>query len=255
MDMKDRINDEVMNAYIDGELDANDVLWVANTINNVPKLKSRFNELEATRNLYFNAFDCASEPIQSKTVTYQPRRTVQQIIGATLAASLLVALGFVAGIYLPADNTVTSHSSQVSNFITMNELAELTTLNSPDIRGYKALVHMQKFDNASALHSFKYISAILERARANEINIQIEIIAQGPGLDILRSDTSPVAEEIGHLMMHHNNIVFAACNKAIQRLKLEKGMEANLLPGVTIVPSALDQILSRMQSDWLYVRT
>ncbi len=52
----------------------------------------------------------------------------------------------------------------------------------------------------------------------------------------------------------HGNVSVLACRKALERLSYLKGVDVELLDGVLIAPSALDQILMRMRQGWLYIR-
>jgi len=52
----------------------------------------------------------------------------------------------------------------------------------------------------------------------------------------------------------YSNLSFLACQKTLQRLKLEHGIDAPLLPEVLVVPSALDEIVNRLEKGWSYIQ-
>jgi intracellular sulfur oxidation DsrE/DsrF family protein len=79
-------------------------------------------------------------------------------------------------------------------------------------------------------------------------------VANGAGLDLLRADRSPLAERVIALNERHPNVKLIACNLTMDRLR-RRGETVALLPGVQVVPSALDEIVDRLNSGWLYVRS
>ena len=57
------------------------------------------------------------------------------------------------------------------------------------------------------------------------------------------------------MQQDYKNVKFLACGKTIERLQLKNILQTvPLLPGVTVVPSALDQVILRMQDGWSYIR-
>ena len=49
------------------------------------------------------------------------------------------------------------------------------------------------------------------------------------------------------------NLTYIACHQTADRLR-EKGVRVKLLPGVHFAPTALDEIVKRMQQGWVYIR-
>jgi len=97
------------------------------------------------------------------------------------------------------------------------------------------------------------IEQLLLKYEQNNRILNLEIIVHSSGLNILRADITPAGQRIQDLMARYNNLTFLACNKTIRRLKEDKGVEVKLLPGVEVVPSALEQVLKRIQEKWVYV--
>ena len=80
---------------------------------------------------------------------------------------------------------------------------------------------------------------------------RVEIVANEGGLDLLRSDVTPFAEQIRTLA--EQDVLFFACTKAIERLE-EQGIQVNLLPEANTDYSALDRVVLRMQEGWQYIK-
>jgi intracellular sulfur oxidation DsrE/DsrF family protein len=94
---------------------------------------------------------------------------------------------------------------------------------------------------------------ILEAARAAGREVQVEIVANGGGLDLLRVEATAHARRIAALQRMYPQLALVACGQTVQRLR-ESGVPVHLLPGTVEASSALDEIVLRMQQGWAYLR-
>jgi intracellular sulfur oxidation DsrE/DsrF family protein len=81
-------------------------------------------------------------------------------------------------------------------------------------------------------------------------------VAYGPGLNMLRDDTSPVKERIKHLkdFAFPGKIQFSACNNTKQGMEKKEGHAISILPEATIVPSGVVRLMELQEQGWSYVR-
>lgn len=79
-------------------------------------------------------------------------------------------------------------------------------------------------------------------------NAQIEIVAIGPGLNMLKAE-SKVGDRIAQAL--DQNIDVVACGET---MKATHVTEADLLGGVRVVPGGLIEIVERQQAGWSYIR-
>jgi intracellular sulfur oxidation DsrE/DsrF family protein len=84
----------------------------------------------------------------------------------------------------------------------------------------------------------------------------VEIMACGPGLHMLREDTSPVKERIKHLskIAPPSKIQFSACNNTKETMEKKEGHPLDLLPGTTVVPLGMARLMELQEQGWSYVR-
>ncbi|MGB9577994.1 MAG: hypothetical protein ACPL3S_01845, partial [Halothiobacillaceae bacterium] len=95
--------------------------------------------------------------------------------------------------------------------------------------------------------------ALLEEARQHGRPLQVAVIANSGGIDILRASTTPQAERIRALQAAYPNLSFIGCWQTLSRLK-DNGQDTRLLPGVQLAPTALDAIVERLQNGWTYIK-
>jgi len=79
-------------------------------------------------------------------------------------------------------------------------------------------------------------------------NSQIEIVAIGPGLDMLKSE-SKVRDRIGQALDKSIDIV--ACGETMHATKVTKD---DLIGGVRVAPGGLIEIADKQRAGWTYYR-
>jgi intracellular sulfur oxidation DsrE/DsrF family protein len=97
---------------------------------------------------------------------------------------------------------------------------------------------------------------VIEYYRAKNEDVDIDIVTYGPGLHMLRSDTSPVQDRIKRLkdMAFPGKIQFSACNNTKQGMEKAEGKAISVLPDATIVPSGVVRLMELQEQGWSYVR-
>jgi len=97
---------------------------------------------------------------------------------------------------------------------------------------------------------------VVEHYRARNEDVDIDIVAYGLGLHMLRSDTSPVQDRIKRLkdLVFPGKIQFSACNNTKQGMEKTEGHAIPVLPEATIVPSGVVHLMELQEQGWSYVR-
>ena len=84
--------------------------------------------------------------------------------------------------------------------------------------------------------------------------VEIEIITFGPGLHMLREDTSPVKDRVKSLAENRPTVQFKACGNTQENMsKLEK-KKVHLVAQASVVPSGVVQIVELQEQGWSYLR-
>ena len=97
---------------------------------------------------------------------------------------------------------------------------------------------------------------VIEYYRTKNQDVEIEIVTYGPGLHMLRADTSPVQDRVKRLkdMVFPGKIVFSACNHTKQGMEKTEGHAISILPDAVIVPSGVVRLIELQEQGWSYVR-
>jgi intracellular sulfur oxidation DsrE/DsrF family protein len=143
-----------------------------------------------------------------------------------LAAVVLLSIAFVGSGFAADDKThhVAFHVDQ----------------NDPDVMN-------QTLNNATN---------VIEFYRGKNEDVDIDVVAYGPGLNMLRADTSPVQDRIKRLkdMVFPGKIQFSACNVTKTGMEKREGHAIPILSDATVVPSGVVHLMELQEQGWSYIR-
>jgi intracellular sulfur oxidation DsrE/DsrF family protein len=84
--------------------------------------------------------------------------------------------------------------------------------------------------------------------------VTIEVITFGPGLHMLRSDTSPVKARIETLALSTPEISFKACGNTQQNMQKAENKDIPLIPQAQVVDSGVVRVMELQEQGWTYVK-
>jgi intracellular sulfur oxidation DsrE/DsrF family protein len=84
--------------------------------------------------------------------------------------------------------------------------------------------------------------------------VSIEVVTFGPGLHMLRDDTSPVKARIEALSTSNPEISFKACGNTQQNMSKAENRDITLIPQATIVKSGVVRVIELQEKGWTYVK-
>ncbi|MER2252912.1 hypothetical protein ABS772_23625 [Methylorubrum podarium] len=83
---------------------------------------------------------------------------------------------------------------------------------------------------------------------------QVEIVAYGPGLHMVRADTSPAKARIRSVTESVPGIVIVACGNTITAMEHGEGRKLELLPNVGVVRAGAVRLVALQEAGWSYLR-
>ena len=108
-------------------------------------------------------------------------------------------------------------------------------------------------------------SAIMNLGLNNAVNVaedysergdevEVEIVAYGPGLHLLREDTSPIKERVASIANSMPYVRFTACGNTQITMAKSEGRAINLVPAAKVVKAGVVRIMELQEKGWSYVR-
>ncbi len=84
--------------------------------------------------------------------------------------------------------------------------------------------------------------------------VEIELVAYGPGLHMLRADTSPVKDRIAAMALEIEGLKFSACANTMAGMAKKEGKEPVLVSEAGIVPSGVVRLVELQEEGYAYVK-
>ena len=84
--------------------------------------------------------------------------------------------------------------------------------------------------------------------------VTIEVVTFGPGLHMLRDDTSPVKARIKAITESMPEISFKACGNTQENMHKVENKEIPLIPEATVVKSGVVRVMELQERGWTYVK-
>lgn len=215
-------SEEELNAFVDGELSAADQARVLDAISRDAALQKRVAEIQQTQSLLRHAY--AQPPTPTRAALRAPgwRRRA-------LAATVLLSIGALIG-------------GMAHKWVSSVQGAA-----APSARTLKGVV-IQVSKNDRAEWDMALLNARNVRRAYGEQPMEVEIVAYGPGLSMLRND-SPVSADLEQAQ--RDGVKLLACGNTMRATHTTRE-ELNWL--VDVVPAGIVEIMQKQNEGYAYVR-
>jgi intracellular sulfur oxidation DsrE/DsrF family protein len=123
-------------------------------------------------------------------------------------------------------------------------------------KAHRIAIQVNQNDPAVMNLALNNATNVVEYYRAKGENVDVDIVTYGPGLHMLRVDTSPVQDRIKHLkdVAFPGGIQFSACDNTKKGMEKKEGHAIAILPEASIVPSGVVRLMQLQEQGWSYVR-
>jgi len=140
--------------------------------------------------------------------------------------------------------------------VALMSMASASAGLAADGKPHHLAIHVDQNDPLVMNQVLNNATNVIEYYRAKNEDVDVDIVAYGPGLHMLRADTSPVQDRIKRLkdMSFPGKIQFSACNVTKQGMEKAEGHAISVLPEASIVPSGVVHLMELQEQGWSYVR-
>lgn len=84
--------------------------------------------------------------------------------------------------------------------------------------------------------------------------LELRVVCHGPGLHLLRRDTSPVRERLLKICGERAETSFYACTNTLERMTRAEGAQPELVDAAQMVPAGLPEIVELQSRGWHYLK-
>lgn len=143
-----------------------------------------------------------------------------------------------------------SHAEKVATKQTAS-----TKIQMPS-KAHHLVIQVDQNDPAVMNLALNNATNVIEYYRAKGEDVDVDVVTYGPGLHMLRADTSPVQDRIKSLKdsAFPSKIQFSACNNTKEGMEKKEGHPIDVLSEAVLVPSGVVRLMELQEKGWSYVR-
>jgi len=233
--MNDSKHDDFrIHAFVDDQLDSADREELIREMEQDVTLREQVCQLRHLKSVFRHAY--VDEDTTVAPAPWYQRVGVRNLIANGVAAGLFVSLGMGAGWFM-------GHSDSL--------LEKAVSLQDSQNQAYKVILHIGESDPEKFSEVLATADTLI--GKYEKAGVEVEVIANAGGLDLLRADASPQAQRVSRMMKSHDNLHFIACANAIKRME-ERGVKVKLIDHTEKASSAVEHIVKRLQQGWHYIK-
>src|SRR5215469_11798078 len=132
-----------------------------------------------------------------------------------------------------------SHATQVPK----RTAVALATQPPAEQKEHRLILQVNTNDAAAMNLALNNATNVTEYYKEAGEKVKIEVIAFGPGLHMLRDDTSPVKARIETMAMSTPEVSFKACGNTQQNMHKAENKDIKLIPQAQVVPSGVVRVM------------
>lgn len=238
------MGDELLNAYLDEQLDSDERGRVLEALRHDRQLAERVCALRQVKELTRHAYD----DVAPDAAGGRDGRTGRPGWWAAAAALSLLVAGAATGWW---GHQQWPQGPAQARMLQLQDAAPARLLAAAEA-SKRVILHISSNEPQRLATALDTVGQLLETSQLKRDDLQVEVIVNSDGLDLLRTETSAHSARIRALASRFHNVHFLACSKAVERLQRE-GVDVKLLPEAKVSGPALEVILKRMREGWLYI--
>ena len=150
-------------------------------------------------------------------------------------------------------STQTSGSAQLGTSTKLNANAKMTTAANR-MQPHRLAVQVDVNDPATMNLALNNVSNVAQHYSEIGQKVEIEVVAFGPGLHMLRDDTSPVKARIKSMSETMPEIIFSACGNTRENMTKVEAKDIPLISQANVTKSGVVRLMELQERGWSYLR-
>ena len=156
-------------------------------------------------------------------------------------------------------STQTSGSAQNGAFAKINAAkrnarAKMATAAANRTQPHRLSVQVDVNDPATMNLAPNTVSNTVQHYTEIGQKVEIEVVAFGPGLHMLRDDTSPVKARIKSMSETMPNVAFSACGNTRENMTRAEAKDISLISQAKVVKAGVVRLMELQEQGWSYLR-
>ena len=136
----------------------------------------------------------------------------------------------------------------------MAQSRELAATAAASKKAHRLVLQVNSNEPATMTLALNNATNVEQYYKERGEKIEIEIVTFGPGLHMLRDDTSPVKDRIKAIAEKSPVISFKACGNTQENMGKAENKAIPLVAQATLVKSGVVRLMELQEQGWTYIR-
>lgn len=238
----DKPSQETLNAFVDGEFCPEERLACLKQFSDDEALSREVCDLCQVKEMVNLAYERVPPPPQRPA---SARRAGRGWRGSVAATAVVMAVAGATWMGIGA--------REPDGRITVSEVGQGQRV--PERSANRIVLHLTTADPERVTNILDEVEVLMEAAVRQGLPLQIQVVANGEGLALMREDISPFPQRVSMLSARYaDRLRFTACLNTIERLRLDKNIHVRLLPAVHVIDSGVVEVIRRQSQGWTYIQ-
>ena len=125
---------------------------------------------------------------------------------------------------------------------------------APDAKAHRVVLQVNTNDPAAMNLALNNATNVAQYYKDLGEKVKIEVVTFGPGLHMLRDDTSPVKARIEEMALSTPEVSFKACGNTQERMHKAENKDIPIVPQAEVVKSGVVRVMELQEKGWSYVK-
>jgi uncharacterized protein len=132
--------------------------------------------------------------------------------------------------------------------------AGATAGSAPDSKMHRLILQVNTNEPAAMNLALNNATNVAQYYKELGEKVKIEVVTFGPGLHMLRDDTSPVKARIEEMALSTPEVSFKACGNTQERMHKAENKDIPIVPQAEVVKSGVVRVMELQENGWSYVK-
>src|SRR5205823_1531629 len=126
--------------------------------------------------------------------------------------------------------------------------------SAPDAKAHRLILQVNTNEPAAMNLALNNATNVTQHFKALGEKVKIEVVTFGPGLHMLRDDTSPVKARIQEMALSTPEVSFKACGNTQEKMHKAENKDIPIIPQANVVNSGVVRVMELQEKGWSYVK-
>jgi len=117
-------------------------------------------------------------------------------------------------------------------------------------------MHVDQNDKAVMNLALNNVENLMDAYQEKGETVEIEVVAYGPGLIMLRDDKSPVKDRLASLKKRAfpSKVTYSACGNTMAKAEKKEGHPVKIVSDARVVPGGVVRLTELQEQGWAYIK-